>query len=982
QYADFAVWQKRCLSGVVLATQLNYWRSQLQDAPPLLQLPTDRPRPVVQTYDGRTQSFELSRDLTQKLQSLSGESGTTLFMTLLTAFVTLLYHYSGQSDILVGSPIANRNRNEIESLIGFFVNTLVLRTNFADNPSFENLLAQVRETTLNAYEHQDVPFEQVVEALQPQRSLNHSPLFQVMFGLENIPMNEVELPGVTLTQLDADSTIAKFDLTLSMSETEQRLVGLWEYNTDLFDSSTIEQMTAHFQNLLSAIVENPQQAVGELPLLSAAERHQLLIEWNHTAAEYPTDEYIHQLFAAQVEKTPDAVAVVFENQQLTYRELNQKANQLGHYLQSLGVSSGMLVGICVERSVEMVVGLLGILKAGGAYVPLDPNYPQERLSYMLADSGLLVLLTQQQLIEKLPENNARLVCLDSDWNTINLESEENFHIELTGDELAYVIYTSGSTGQPKGVAVSHQAINRLVLNTNYVQLTSDDRIAQAANASFDAATFEIWGALLNGAILVGVTQSIVLSPPKFAAYLREQQISVLFLTTALFNQLANFVPEAFNSLRYLLFGGEAVDPIWVREFLQNSSPQQLLHVYGPTENTTFSSWFLVENVPATATTIPIGRPISNTQLYILDSHHQPVPIGVPGELHIGGDGLARGYLNRPELTLEKFIPNPFSDQPSARLYKTGDLARYLIDGNIEYIGRIDNQVKIRGFRIELGEIETILNSHPQIQQAVVIATAEITGNKRLVAYIVTNNGTLTTNELRDFLKSKLPEYMVPSIFVTLDTLPLTPNGKIDKKALPIPDGEITREHEYIAPSTAIEQILTNIWQELLLKEKVSIHDNFFEIGGDSILSIQVVSRAKNLGVQITPKQIFQHQTIAELARVANTTVSVIAQQGIVTGFAPLTPIQHWFFAQNRPEIHHYNQSVLLQIPNDLQSELIAIACKKLLEHHDVLRLRFTSVGSEYQQINQGLDEGVPFTVVDLSSVSKVSQPQALEKIAT
>jgi non-ribosomal peptide synthetase component F len=390
-------------------------------------------------------------------------------MTLLGAFTTLLYRYSGESDILLGTPIANRNHNQIESLIGFFVNTLVLRTNFENNPSFEDLLAQIRETTLQAYEHQDVPFEQVVEALQPQRSLSYSPLFQVMFILQNVPMNEVELPGVTLTQLDADSTIAKFDLTLSISETEQGLFGSWEYNTDLFDRSTIEQMTTHFQNLLSAIVANPAVSVGELPLLSAAERHQLLVEWNQTAAEYPTDKCIHQLFAAQVEKTPDAVAVVFENQQLTYRELNQKANQLGHYLQSLGVSSGMLVGICVERSVEMVVGLLGILKAGGAYVPLDPNYPQERLSYMLADSGLLVLLTQQQLIEKLPENNARLVCLDSDWNTINLESEENFHIELTGDELAYVIYTSGSTGQPKGVAVSHQAINRLVLNTNYVQ---------------------------------------------------------------------------------------------------------------------------------------------------------------------------------------------------------------------------------------------------------------------------------------------------------------------------------------------------------------------------------------------------------------------------------------------------------------------------------------------------------------------------------
>ncbi|MBO1049497.1 MAG: non-ribosomal peptide synthase/polyketide synthase [Dolichospermum sp. DEX182a] len=988
QYADFAVWQKRCLSGVVLATQLNYWRSQLQDAPPLLQLPTDRPRPVVQSYDGRTQSFELSRDLTQKLQNLSGESGTTLFMTMLAAFVTLLYRYSGQSDILVGTPIANRNRNEIESLIGFFVNTLVLRTNFADNPSFENLLAQVRETTLNAYEHQDVPFEQVVEALQPQRSLNHSPLFQVMFGLENIPMTEFELPGVTLTQLDRNSRIAKFDLTLSMSETEQGLVGLWEYNIDLFDGATIERMTAHFQNLLSAIVENPQQAVGELPLLSAAERHQLLVEWNHTAAEYPTDECIHQLFAAQVEKTPDAVAVVFENQQLTYRELNQRANQLGHYLQSLGVSSGMLVGICVERSVEMVVGLLGILKAGGAYVPLDPNYPQERLSYMLADSGLLVLLTQQQLIEKLPENNARLVCLDSDWNTINLESEENFHIELTGDELAYVIYTSGSTGQPKGVAVSHQAINRLVLNTNYVQLTSDDRIAQAANASFDAATFEIWGALLHGAILVGVTQSIVLSPPKFAAYLREQQISVLFLTTALFNQLANFVPEAFNSLRYLLFGGEAVDTIWVREFLQNSSPQQLLHVYGPTENTTFSSWFLVENVPATATTIPIGRPISNTQLYILDFHHQPVPIGVPGELYIGGDGLARGYLNRPELTLEKFIPNPFSDQPSARLYKTGDLARYLIDGNIEYISRIDNQVKIRGFRIELGEIEAVLNTHPHIQQAVVVVIEDIPSHKRIVAYVVQNERSLTSNQLREFLQQQLPEYMVPSTFVTLDTIPLTPNGKIDKKALPTPDSSV-REIEYIAPRTPSEEIIANIFAKIINVQNVGIHDNFFILGGNSLLATQLISRLRlAFNREIPLRAVFESPTVTQLDIIITQLRS--QEQGLI--LPPMQPIEGnreqlplswaqerlWFLNQLEGVSATYNIPVTVKIAGDLDINALQQALSEIVQRHEILRTSIQTVnGTPKQVIHPQVTTNI--NLVDLQQLLDLERETLLEQ---
>ncbi|MBO1049496.1 MAG: AMP-binding protein [Dolichospermum sp. DEX182a] len=498
QYADFAVWQRQWLSGVVLATQLNYWRSQLHGVPSLLQLPTDRPRPAVQTYNGRTQIFRLNRNLTQKLQSLSSKSGTTLFMTLLAAFATLLYRYSGQSDILLGTPIANRNRSEIESLIGFFVNTLVLKTNFEDNPSFQKLLTQVRETTLQAYEHQDVPLEQVVEALKPERSLSHSPLFQVMFGLQNLPINEIELPDITLIQLETENTIAKFDLTLLISETEQELVGSWEYNTDLFDGSSIERMAAHFHNLLSAIVENPAATVGELPLLSAAERHQLLVEWNDTASEYPIDKCIHQLFASQVEKTPDAVAVVFENQQLTYRQLNQKANQLAHHLQTLGVKPEFLVGICVERSLEMVVGLLGILKAGGAYLPLDPYYPSERLSYMLADAGVEILLTQQNLLSSLSSHPARVICLDTDWPTIAQHSHKNLDVAVCADNLVYVIYTSGSTGQPKGVMNTHRGIhNRLLWMQQSYALTSSESHITKNTLQFRCLSLGIFLAVTN-----------------------------------------------------------------------------------------------------------------------------------------------------------------------------------------------------------------------------------------------------------------------------------------------------------------------------------------------------------------------------------------------------------------------------------------------------------------------------------------------------
>ncbi|MBW4629686.1 MAG: amino acid adenylation domain-containing protein [Brasilonema octagenarum HA4186-MV1] len=991
QYADFTIWQREWLQGDVLQTQLSYWQQQLKDAPALLVLPTDRPRPAVQTFAGSHQQFALSIELTQRLVKLSQEQGCTLFMTLLAAYNILLYRYTGQEDILVGSPIANRDRLEVEGLIGFFVNTLVMRTNLASNPSFSELLTRVRDMAMDAYAHQDLPFEMLVEALQPERDLSHAPLFQVMFTLQNAPMSQLELTGLSVSSFLIESTTAKFDLNLSMQNTPSGLVGVWEYNTDLFNANTINRMAEHFVTLLEGIVTNPQQQISQLPLLSEVEQRQLLVEWNNTQVDYRIDKCIHQLFEEQVQRTPDAVAVVFEDQQLTYYELNYRANQLAHYLQSLGVKPDVLVGLCVERSLSMVVGLLGILKAGGAYVPLDPDYPTERLSFMLEDAQVPVLLTQQQLIEKLPEHQAQVICLDSDWEFISESSQDNANAGVQASHLAYVIYTSGSTGRPKGVMIPHGAIaNHCSTIQQAYALGKSDRVLQFASINFDASLEQIFPTLIVGATLV-LRGSDVWTPTNFQKIISDFGLTVVNLPTAYWQQLAQEwvktqVLDTNSQLRLVVVGGDAMLPedvaIWQRSPM---SCVRLVNAYGPTETTITATLFeilpqLREEINLKK--IPVGRPLPNRTVYILDKYLQPVPIGVPGELYVGGACLAKGYLNRPELTQERFIPNPFSDAKSERLYKTGDLARYLSDGNIEYLGRIDNQVKIRGFRIELGEIEAVLNTHPQIQQAVVIVREDIPGNKRLVAYVVPSDESLTINQLRQFLKQHLPEYMVPSSFVILDNLPLTPNGKIDRKALPTPDGEISREHEYVAPRTVIEQTLTNIWQQLLLKEKVSIHDNFFEIGGDSILSIQVVSRAKNSGIQITPKQIFQNQTIAELAQVANTTVSVECKQGIVTGVASLTPIQHRFFAQNKQEAHHYNQSVLLQVPNHLQSELIAIAVKKLLEHHDALRLRFTSVADEYKQINQGLDDNVPFTVVDLSSTPKQEQPQALETIAT
>ena len=995
QYADFAIWQRQWLSGEVLLSQLNYWQQQLEGAPELLQLPTDRPRPNIQTHRGATQTFSLNIDLTQKLQTLSRESGTTLFMILQAAFATLLYRYSGQSDIVIGSPIANRHYSEIESLIGFFVNTLVLRTRFEDNPRFEKLLARVRETTLKAYEHQDVPFEQVVEALQPQRSLSHSPLFQVMFVLQNAPMGEVELPGVTLSELNLQSTIAKFDLTLSMSETDQGLVGSWQYNTDLFDGSTIERMVAHFQNLLSAIVENPQRAVGELPLLSEAEQDQLLVEWNDTEREYPIDKCIHQLFEEQVERTPDAVAVVFEKEQLTYVQLNQRANQLAHHLQTLGVRPEVLVGICVERSLEMVVGLLGILKAGGAYVPLDPNYPPERLSYMLADSGVEVLLTQQELLESLPLHTSRVVCLDTYWGRIEQHSQENLEVRVCADNLAYVIYTSGSTGKPKGVSIIHQGVVRLVKEANYASLTCQEVFLQLAPISFDASTFEIWGSLLNGAKLV-VMYAHTPTLEEIAGAIEKYEVTILWLTAALFNLMVEQQLEKLKSVRQLFAGGDALSPPHVEKVIKFLPECQLINGYGPTENTTFTCCHLIKQSRINGTSVPIGRPISNTQIYILDSNLQPVPIGVPGELYIGGDGLARGYLNRPELTQEKFIPNPFSDSQSEpeRLYKTGDLARYLPDGNIEFLGRIDYQVKIRGFRIELGEIESVLNTHPQIQQVVVIATEELPGNKRLVAYVVTRNESLSTNQLREFLKQKLPEYMVPSAFVILEALPLTPNGKVDRKALPAPDGDFSREHEYVAPRTPREEIIANIFASVLSVPNVGIYDSFFELGGHSLLATQLISRLRvALDLEIPLRELFKFPTIAQLdqsitqLRTSNSgEPSAITLPTIVPApenkyqSFPLTDIQQAYWLGRHQNFDLGNIATHGYIELDcfhLNLPQLNQAWQKLIEHHDMLRAVVLASGE------QQILEKVPayeIEVMNLRSKSTSAIQEQLEAI--
>ena len=992
QYADFTIWQRQWLQGEVLETQLNYWKQQLADAPPLLELPTDRPRPPIQTFRGGTQSFQLDRNLTQKLKRLSHQSGTTLFMTLLAAFVTLLSRYSNQSDIIVGSPIANRNRNEIESLIGFFINTLVLRIQCAGNPSFEQLLQRVQQVALDAYMHQDVPFEQLVEVLQPERSLSYNPLFQVMFILQNVPPEKLELPGLILTPLEIENFPTKFDLTLSIKETEQELEGKCHYNSDLFDATTIDRMVGHFQTILAGIVTDPQQRVSELPILTKAELHQLG-EWNSTQVNYPQNKCIHELFEEQVELTPNAVALVFEDQQLTYRELNTRANQLAHHLQANNVKSEVLVGLCVERSLEMVVGLIGILKAGAAYVPLDPRLPPERLSFMLRDSGVEVLLTQQELLSSLPPHTALVICLDTDWGRIEQQCQDNLNSEVKSDNLAYVIYTSGSTGQPKGVMNTHQGLhNRLLWMQQSYQLTSSDRVVQKTPFSFDVSVWEFFWPLLTGARIVLAVPEGHKDTTYLVNLISQQQITTIHFVPSM---LQVFLQEPnlgnCSCLKRVFCSGEALPSELIQRFFSKLECE-LHNLYGPTEaaiDVTFWQCQPQENLQI----VPIGQPISNIQIYILDRHLQPVPIGIPGELHIGGDGLARGYLNRPELTQEKFIQNPFFDGKSERLYKTGDLARYLTDGNIEYLGRIDHQVKIRGFRIELGEIEVVINSYPQIQQAVVIAREDIPGNKSLVAYVVPSDQTLTTSQLREFLRQKLPEYMVPSAFVILDTLPLTHNGKIDRPALPIPDQTRPElESEFVAPYTPEQELLAGIWADVLDLKQVGIYDNFFDLGGDSIRSIQVLAKAKQLGLNFSLSQIFQYQTIYQLSRLVRDELSSFSTPKTeafslicegdrthlpsdVEDAYPLTALQAGmiFHSEYNPESSIYHDVSSRHVRVTFNEQILQTSLQDLAERHPILRTSFDL--SNFREMLQLVHKTVciPLEIEDLRHLSTTEQ---------
>jgi amino acid adenylation domain-containing protein len=867
QYADYAYAQRQWLQGEVLQRQLSYWKKQLAGTPPMLELPTDHPRPMVQSYRGARQSLILSEAVTGKLRELGRSEGTTLFMTLLACFQTLLYRYTGQDDFVVGTPIAGRSRAETEGLIGFFVNTLALRTDLSGEPSFRELLGRVRETALEAYAHQELPFEKLVEELQPERSLSHSPLLQVMFALQNTSAAPLDLPGLRVDAREIESARAKYDLVLRLNENEEGLSGVFEYAADLFRKSAAEQMLHHFTVLLDSATGSPDERISHLPLMTGAERRQILADWNDSATGGTPNLSLSELFELQVARAPESIAIVDGELSLSYRELNRRANQAASYLRSLGAGRGVLIALCLRRLRDTVTSILAILKAGGVYLPLDPRNPSERMAWIIQDAKARVLLTSTDLSDRFPGHLCEVIFLDSVSGIIARHSDENLTGYTGREDLAYVMYTSGSTGTPKGIGILQQAVSRLVLRTDYAQLSSADRIAQVSNCSFDAATFEIWGALLNGARLVNIDHEILLSPQQLAGELECHQITTLLLITPLFNEAARQSPAAFGRIRQLLFGGEAAEPQCVRRVLEFGPPERLLHVYGPTENTTLTTWHLVEEVEPDAPAIPIGRPVRGNYVYIVDRHLEPVPRGVAGELCIGGAGLAMGYLNRTDLTAAAFVPNPFSKEAGARMYRTGDLVRCLHDGNIEFLARLDGQIKLRGFRIEPGEVERAMALHPAVARTVVAIHENQASEKSLVAYVVPHPGSeLVPSGLRSHLRRHVPEYMVPSVFIVLERLPLTGNGKIDRQALrQLRQTRFELKDYFEAPRTPLEKTLADIWAEVLDIDSVGINDNFFALGGHSLIANQIVSRVNEVFEVGAPLRcLFEKPTIAEL----------------------------------------------------------------------------------------------------------------------
>jgi len=987
QYTDYAVWQRQSLQGRNLEKQLSYWKQQLAGSPASLELPTDRPRPAVQTFNGSSCTLEIPVELTEDLKALSRRMGATMFMTLLAAFQVLLSRYSGQEDIVVGTPIANRNRAEVESLIGFFANTLVLRSNLAGNPTFRELLGSVRDIALGAYAHQDLPFEKLVEELRPERSLSHNPIFQVLFALQNAPTQTLALPNLTLSHVRTSSENTKFDISLFASEEATGIVGRLEYNTDLFERTTIKRMARHFRRLLEAIVASPETRVSDLPLLGQEELDQLLVTWNGTHSDYPRNQCLHQAFEAQVAKTPDSIAVTFDDQSLTYRELNERSNRLAHYLRKRGAEPKKLVGIFVERSLEMMVALLAVQKTGAAYVPLDPAYPPERLRFMIEDGQFHLLVTQEALLDSIPGHNAQVVCFGRDEKQWLTESPDDPTSAVTPEDLVYVIFTSGSTGRPKGVQVPHRGVvNLLTSMGRALRMGESDTVVALASFAFDMCIPELYLPLVTGGRVVIARRETAADGVGLAALLDNTNATLIHATPTTWSLLLEAGYTGKGKKRVV--GAEPLPKELCVRLLETD--KSLFNFYGPTETTVWST-FHEFRLPGEALTI--GKPLANTQVYIFDKRRRPVPIGVAGELYIGGDGIAKGYLNRPELTAEKFVSNPLSSDPAARLYRTGDLGRYLPDGRIEFFGRIDNQVKLRGFRIELGEIEAVLGAHPQIKQGVATVREDRAGDKRLVAYIAPVNARVPpASELRQYVGEKLPEYMVPSRFVVLDKFPLNANGKVDRKALPAPELVASEVDEASSgPRTPTEELLIEIWEQVLRIPQVSVQDNFFSLGGHSLLATQVMSRVRRIfETELPLRVIFESPTVAELAqRIDSEKHSEHGLHRPALKPVTKTPELPLSFAQQRLWVLEqlgnvgstYNIPMAFRLTGQLDVELLEKSVGQILSRHESLRSVFVTQGAGPVQIIRPTSD-VSIPIADLSHLSTAERESQAAQLAT
>ena len=957
QYADYTVWQRAGIGEATLQRQSEYWKSALADLPPALDVPTDyRRRPDVDRMGARA-NVVLDERLTADLQALGKQEGLTLFTIVLAGWAALLARLSGQRDLIVGTPVANRDGAETRRMIGCFINTLALRIDLSGAPTVTELLARVKTTALAAQQHRDIPFERVVQIVQPVRNPGQSPLFQVALAWQNFPDETLELPDVQVSALAGPAEIvAQVDLTLSLRRVGKRIVGSLEYVRALFEPATIDRDIDYLRTLLHAMATDPTQTVDRLPLLTDAERHRVVYTWNATETAWPSDVGVHEVFAARVRETPDAVAVIDEGREVSYAELNGLANRLAHEIRALGVKPGERVATALDRSLALVVAELAILKCGASYVPLDLSLPEERQRFLIADCGARVVVSVADVV-LLAYLDAQRIDIDAmpyEWQTA-----ADLCVRVTGDAIAYVMYTSGSTGQPKGVLVPHRAITRLVLDNGFARFESSDRVAFAANPAFDATTFEVWAPLLMGGCIVVIRPEVLLTPVRFGEALTRHGVTVLWLTVGLFNQYAEALGSAIARLRYLIVGGDKLDPRVIARTLRDNPPRHLLNGYGPTETTTFAATYEVPFVREDAISIPIGRPIANTQMYILDAAGEPAPIGVAGELYIGGAGVAHGYLNRSALTAAAFVPDPFSATPNARMYRTGDVGRWRADGTIEFLGRTDFQVKIRGFRVEPGEIEARLGAHSGVRDAVVVARTDVGGDMRLAAYFTAASAAdpIDADVLRSYLAATLPHYMVPAAYVRLEALPLTASGKVDRHALPAADEEAYARHDAEPPQGAIETTLAQIWAELLERDRIGRHDDFFALGGHSLLAVRVATRVREaFQVDVAIGDLFDYPVLADLAdAVARAERIALPQMTRADRRRPI-PLSFaqqrlWFLAQIEGLGEAYHISFARRLVGALDRAALRRALDRIVARHEVLRTVFgVRDGEPFQRI--------------------------------